>query len=150
MQRVANDVVGLLGGLGDPAADLARMVADLAHERHDRQRVVAWLLAHHAVIERTPIDPRRRAGLEPVDRERALAQTRGQRGGRRVAQAPGRVLGVADMDLAGQNVPAVSTTDGASKRSPVWVMTPRTLSASQVPLWMIRSSTAAWNTVSFG
>ncbi|MDQ1133854.1 hypothetical protein QE386_002449 [Pseudoxanthomonas winnipegensis] len=44
--------------------------------------------------------------------------------------------------LPARKVPAVSTTAGASKRSPVWVSTPRTASPS-----ISRSSTAAWNTV---
>lgn len=52
--------------------------------------------------------------------------------------------------LPARKVPAVRTTAVASKRSPVWVITPRTLSPSAAPLWMIRSSTAAWNTVRLG
>ena len=44
-----------------------------------------------------------------------------------------------------RKVPAVRTTAGASKRSPVLVTAPRT-----APPSITRSSTAAWNTVRFG
>ncbi|KAG1212178.1 hypothetical protein G6F35_010410 [Rhizopus arrhizus] len=102
VQRVADDLVGLFGGVGDPAADLLRMLVHRAEEGHHRARRVAGLLVHHAVVQRAAVDARRRAGLQAVHLERALAQARRQRGGRRVAHAAGGVLGRADMDLAGQ------------------------------------------------
>ena len=102
VQRAADDVVGLLAGVGDPAADLARVVGAAAQVGHHRARVIAGLFLHHRIVERTAVDARRGAGLQAVDRKRALAQARGQGGGRRVAHAPGGVLGLADMDLAGQ------------------------------------------------
>jgi hypothetical protein len=45
VQRVADDLVGALGGVGDPAADLLRMLGHVAEEGHHRQRVVAGLLS---------------------------------------------------------------------------------------------------------
>ena len=102
VQRVADDLVGLFGGVGDPAADLLRMFVHRTEEGHHRARRVAGLLVHHAVIQRAAVDARRRAGLQAVDLERTLAQACGQRGGRRVAHAAGGVLGRADVDLAGQ------------------------------------------------
>ena len=47
MQRVADQLVGGPGGVGDPAAQLARMVRARAHERKHRARIVAGLLGHH-------------------------------------------------------------------------------------------------------
>ncbi|MNS97514.1 hypothetical protein D3C72_1318490 [compost metagenome] len=102
VQGVADDLVGLLAGVGDPAADLLRMLVHRTKEGHHRARRVAGLLVHHAVVQRTAVDARRRAGLQAVHLERPLAQARGQRGGRRVAHAAGSVLGRADVDLAGQ------------------------------------------------
>jgi hypothetical protein len=116
-----------------------------AHERHHRTRIVTRLLDHLRIVERAAVDARRRAGLEPPDDERALAQLRGQRGRRRIAHAARGVLGFADVDLAGQEGAAVSTTAGASKRRPVLVITPRTHRGR--PPGRRRP---AWNTVRFG
>ena len=102
MQGIADQLVGALGGVGDPAADLSRMVGDAAHERHHRTRIVTRLLDHLRIVQRASVDARRGAGLEPVDGERTLAQPGGQRGRRRIAHATRGVLRLADMDLAGQ------------------------------------------------
>ena len=102
VQRVADDLVGTLAGMGDPAADLRRMLGRAAQEGHHRARVVTGLFFHQAVVQRAAVDARRRAGLQAIDHERALAQARGQRGRRRVAHAASGVLGLTDVDLAGQ------------------------------------------------
>src|SRR5690606_9134284 len=80
IERAADDVVRAFAGLRDPARDLARVVGARAHEREHRARVVPRLLGHRRIVERAAIDARRRAGLEAIDRERALAQPRGERG----------------------------------------------------------------------
>ena len=51
---------------------------------------------------RAAVDARRRAGLEPADAERQLAQAFGQAVGRRIAGAPALVVRQADVDLAAQ------------------------------------------------
>ena len=91
MQRAADDLVGLLAGVGDPARHLARVGGHVAHEGHHRQRIVARLLFHHRIIERTSVDARRRAGLQAIDDEGAFPQALRQRGGRlRFHGAPDR------------------------------------------------------------
>ena len=117
-----------------------------AHERQHRARIVAGLLLHHRVIERAAVDARRRAGLQPVDHERAFAQLVRQRGRRRIAGAAGGVLGFADVDLAGEE-----GAGGQHHRGRVEAQAglgDRTAHARRSS--MTRSSTAAWNSVRFG
>ncbi len=80
-----DDLVGALVGVGDPAADLRRMLLSAAEKGHHRQRRVAGLLGHLREVHRTAIDARRRAGLQPADAQRQLAQTLGQCDRRRIA-----------------------------------------------------------------
>jgi hypothetical protein len=102
IERGANDLVGAFGSVRDPAADLARMIGRRAGKRKHRSRVVAGLFSQHAEIDRAAVDARRRSGLQPVDAEFEFAQTLGQPLCRRIAGASARVVGEADMDLAGQ------------------------------------------------
>ncbi len=79
--------------------------ATRAEEREHRHRIVAGLLAERGVVDRAAVDARRRAGLEPTDRERQLAQRLGELLRRRIARAAGRVLRKPDVDLAGEERP---------------------------------------------
>jgi hypothetical protein len=105
------------------------MIGGAAHERHHRTRIVAGLLDHLRIVERAAVDARRRAGLEPVDHERTLAQARGQGGRRRIAGAPAGVLGFADVDLAGEEGAGGQHHRRRIEGRPVWVIAPRTASS---------------------
>ncbi len=78
------------------------MIGEAAHERKHRPRIVAGLRLHHRIIETASVDARRCAGLQAIHSKRTFAQLLRQCRGRRVARAAGRVLGLADMNFAGQ------------------------------------------------
>ncbi len=85
--------MGLLGGSGDVATDLLRVLVTAADEGHHRRRLIAPLFLHHREIHGTGINPRRRPGFQPADVERQLPQPPGQGIGRRVTgTATGMVL----------------------------------------------------------
>ena len=71
-------------------------------EREHRHRVVARLLGHHRKIDAAPVDARRRAGLQPPDRQLQLAQPSREADRRRIAGAAALVILQADVDQAGQ------------------------------------------------
>ncbi len=102
VQRAADDVVGALAGVGDPAVDLARVVVAAAQEGEHRPRIVPGLALEHCVVKAAAVDARRRAGLEPVDLERPFAQLPGQGVGGWLAGAAGGMRGLPDVHLAGQ------------------------------------------------
>src|SRR3982750_1386947 len=78
VECAADDLVGALGRVRDPAADLARMLGARSHERKHRGRIVAGLLGECRIIDRAPVDARRRAGLEATDTERQFTQRLGE------------------------------------------------------------------------
>src|SRR6185312_11804080 len=102
VQRAADQLVGVFGGVGDPAADLARVFVARTQVGEHRRRIVAVLFLQAREVDAAAVDARRRAGLQPVGRQRQLAQPRSQRAGWRVTGAAAGVLGGADMDLAGE------------------------------------------------
>ena len=75
IEILADDLMCALIGVGDVAADLTRMHADITHVAHHWQRRIAWLLNHHAKIHRTGIDARRCACLQATNRQLKFAQT---------------------------------------------------------------------------
>jgi len=77
--------------------------AAAAEEGEHRHRRVARLLGQAGlVVDAAAVDARRRAGLEPVHRERTLAQALRQRGRGRVAGAAAGIVHQPDVDPAGQ------------------------------------------------
>ena len=84
------------------ATDLLGMVPDPAQEREHRGRRVAGLLLEHAEVDAAAVDAWRRAGLEPADVERQLAQALGERVAGLVAGPPARVVVEADVDPAAE------------------------------------------------
>jgi hypothetical protein len=97
VQAAANDVVGTLVGVGDPAARLARMDRLRAHEGEDRWRRIAGLLDQPRKIDGAAVDSRRRPGLQPADGQGELTQARRQRKRRGIPGAAGLVLGKPDV-----------------------------------------------------
>ncbi len=77
-----NDLVGSRIGVGNPAADLTRVHLCIAHERHHRDRCIAWLLGHDREVHRPAIDARRSACLQAADPQRQFphAVSQGNRG----------------------------------------------------------------------
>jgi hypothetical protein len=65
-----DDFVGSRVGVGDPAADLRRMLLTTAHERHYRQRGIAWLFGHQRKVHGPAIDARRGSGLQASNTQR--------------------------------------------------------------------------------
>ena len=102
VQCAANDPVGALAGMRDPAADLARVLVARAEVGEHRRRRIAGLLFQAAEVDAAQVDARRRAGLQAVGGDRQFAQLRRQRAGRRIAGTATGVLRLADMDLAGE------------------------------------------------
>ncbi len=92
--------MGLLGGAGDVAAHLARVLVAAANEGHHRRRLVAPLFLHHGEVHRARVDARRRAGLEPADVERQFPQPARQCIRRRVTGTTAGVALQADVDHA--------------------------------------------------
>ena len=80
----------------------SRVQVARTHEREHRRGVVPRLLVERREIDGAPVEPRRRAGLEPAGGQRQLAQARAKRLCRRIARAPGFVVLQPDVDQAGQ------------------------------------------------
>ena len=92
-----DDVMGRRAGIGDVAGDLRRRnPVGQGRERH--RRIVAGLDFERRPVDGFAVEPRRRAGLEPPERETAGAEGFRQTAGRRLADPPGRNLLLADMD----------------------------------------------------
>ena len=78
------------------------MVGGAADEAHHRQRRIAPLLFEAVEVDRSGVDARRRAGLQPVDAQRQLTQALRQCDRRRIAGAAASVVVEADVDLAAE------------------------------------------------
>ena len=98
----ADQVMGALAGVGDPAAHLLRMLVDRTQIREHRARHVAGLFFQIAVVDAAAVDARRGAGLEPVHAQRQFAQAVRERERRGIAGATAGVVDLADVDLAGE------------------------------------------------
>ncbi|MNO98715.1 hypothetical protein D3C76_904660 [compost metagenome] len=97
-----DDLVGARVGVGDPAADLARMLVLRTEEGHHRRRGIARLLGHHREIHSTTVDTRRSAGLQATDTQRQLAQAPGQGDGRRITGAAAGIVFQTDVDKSAE------------------------------------------------
>ncbi len=86
-------------------ADLPRMHLPAAEEREDRLGAIARLLREAREIDRAPVDPGRRPGLQPSHRQVQLAQARGQRERGRITRPSRPVPGHADVDEAAEECP---------------------------------------------
>src|SRR5574337_1009703 len=102
VQGTADDLVRALAGVSDPAADLARVFVARAEVGEHRRRRVARLLVQAAEVDAAAVDARWRAGLQPVGRHRQFAQLSRQVGRWRIARATAGILGLTDVDLAGE------------------------------------------------
>ena len=102
LETAADDVVGALVGVGDPAWQLLRVHRAAAAVGEHRLRGIARLRFHHAEIDAAAIDARRGAGLQAPDRQAQLAQAFAQRRCRGIAGATAAVVFQPDVDLAGQ------------------------------------------------
>ena len=58
---------------------LLRVLAGVAEVGEDRHRIVRVLFLHHREIDGLAVQTRRRAGLQPTDRQRQFAQPCGER-----------------------------------------------------------------------
>ena len=98
---VADDPVRRLGGAGDAALDLGLLDA-LGQRRERLRRLVAGLHLDRGPVDGAAVEPRRRAGLEATERKPDPLQRERQTDRRRLADAAGRRLALADMDQAAQ------------------------------------------------
>src|SRR5208282_5792450 len=105
VEAAADDVVGALVGVRDPAGQLPRVHGAVTHKREYRRRIVAGLDGELRKIDGSAVKARRRAGLEPPDRQLEFAQSGAKRGGGWLAGAPGFVVSEPDVDQAGQEGP---------------------------------------------
>ena len=111
-------------GLGDVADDLRRR-DPLGQKRERHRRVVAGLHVEPLPVDRAAVEPRRRAGLEPAEREaaaRASVRDRPSDGA-----SPTRPAGIFSSPIwirPPRNVPVVSTTRPAAIRLPSPSATP--------------------------
>ena len=99
----ADDRVGSLIGVSDPAWQLRRMHGRIAHEAENgnRPRVARLLLAFRKV-DGAAVQPRRRSRLQARLRQLQLLQPRRQRQGRRIPRPPRLVIAHADMNASVQ------------------------------------------------
>jgi len=100
IQVLADDVVGALVGMGNPAVDLLRMHCCIAHERHDRNRRITWLWRHLAEIDTATVDARRGAGFQPIHPQRQFTQALRECDGGRIARATAGVVVQTDVNQA--------------------------------------------------
>jgi hypothetical protein len=87
VQVRADQLVRLLGGPGDVAQALPRVLVAAAKEGEHRTRLVAGLGLEPREVHAAPVHPWRRAGLQAPDREGHLAQALGQPHARRGSPA---------------------------------------------------------------
>ena len=99
VEVLADRVVRRRVGPGDVAVDLGRRDPP-GHRRERLRRVVALLAFEPGPVDGAPVDPGRRAGLEPAEREPGALQRLGERDRGRVAHPPGRPAVAADVDDA--------------------------------------------------
>ena len=112
VKAAADDVVGALVGMGNPARHLRRVLLGAPHEaehRHHRahaaSHAITGLLHAFAEVNRPAIQAWRCASFEAALRQFQLFEARTQGHGRRVTGAPGGVVVHADVDLAVQEGP---------------------------------------------
>ena len=96
-----DDVVRRLVGARDAALDLRRRDA-LGQRRERLGRLVARLHLDGGPVDGRPVEPRRRAGLEPAERKAESRKRERKADGRRLTDAPGRDLALADVDQPAQ------------------------------------------------
>src|SRR5690606_5012242 len=102
IQVGGDDLVGARIGVGDPAADLPRMLLAIAEEGHHRQRVIPRLLDHLREIHRTTVATWWGAGLEASASQWLLAQSLCQRDRGRIAGTTAGVILQADVDKSAE------------------------------------------------
>ena len=78
IQAAADDVVGALVGVRDPATALLRVLHHGTDERHHRFGVVPPLLLEPGKVHTAGIDPRRGTGFKSFHPEGQLSQTPGE------------------------------------------------------------------------
>src|SRR6185437_1570738 len=88
--------------MSNETISLLRVLTDTPEERKYRERIIARLPLQTREVDRTAIDPRRRARLQPADAKRQLAQARGKLQGSRVSGASPGVLVEPDVDFAAE------------------------------------------------
>ena len=94
--------MGLFVGVRHPARQLLRVHCSAAAIGEYGFRIIARLHAHHAAVDGTAIDARRRAGFQAPNRQLQLAQPRGQRHRRRITGSPRLIILQANMNQAGE------------------------------------------------
>ena len=102
IQVAGDDLVGARVGVGDPAADLTRMLLDPAQVGHHWRGRVARLLGHHREVDAAAIQTRRRAGLQATDAQRQLAQATRQGDRRRVTGTAAGIVLQTDVDKSAE------------------------------------------------
>ena len=90
-----------VGGAGDAALDLG-VVDALGQYRERLRRLVAGLHLERRPVDGAAVEPRRGSGLEPAERKARPLERARQAERRRLADAAGRRLALADMDEAAQ------------------------------------------------
>ena len=107
----ADDVVGALVGVGDPARHLARVHLGPAHEAEHRYGLVGGVGAGHAVtgllgalrvVDAAPVDARWGTGFQAALGQLELFEAGGQTQSRRITGPTGGVVVQTDVDLAVQ------------------------------------------------
>ena len=109
-----------LVGVRDPARHLTRMHRAITMKAEHRRRSSPGCTPPSKVVDGFAVDARRRAGLKPTLRQLHFLEPCAERRRRRVAGATGRVVLQTDVDQAGEESPAVSTTVSLSNVSPIW------------------------------
>ena len=97
----ADRVVDALVRPGDVAVDLRRG-DPFGEGREGHRRVVSGLAFETFPVDGAPVEPGRRAGFEPAEREPGPLQGLGEADRRRIAHPPGRAAVLADMDRPAQ------------------------------------------------
>jgi hypothetical protein len=102
IEAAADDLVGSLVRMRNPAGELPRVHFTSAHERKDGLRLVARLLLHDTQVDGSRIQARGRSGLKPADGQTDVTQAMREAHGRRLAGPPRLVVAQPDMDLPGE------------------------------------------------
>src|SRR5205807_9547372 len=97
-----DDLVSSLVSLRYETIYLLRVLISMPKERKVWCGVIPRLGGHDRQVKGPPVDPGRRAGLEPPDPELELAKARGEGVRGRVPGAAAGVLGEADVDASGE------------------------------------------------
>src|SRR5690606_37661012 len=110
-----NDLVRPLVGRSDVADNLARVIGAPSKIGKYRHRLIARLNDQAFIVDRAPIDTRRRAGLQAADAERQRSELLRQPIRWRISGTPALVIREADVNLAAEERPD-GQYDGASPK----------------------------------